>query len=188
MSPSTTDSSGGFRPNVDINLWCGKDADFSKLSVSKGTFLAHSIQSSYNKVHADAADDDSTLEQVTFHAVSPKKQSSMLQGKPKPPPPPPPTRFTPGLNGYWGCRFCPTDDDVDFLGLAAAASGSAMKAWEAELLVALQEGPFEFFRKIEKCDIILLPSAITEEADEADYGISKPCGMRGGCEGVTVEE
>ena len=85
--------------------------------------------------------------------------------------------------------MCPRDDDAALLGLAAAASGAMLNAWEAELLVAFQEGPFDFFRNIEKCNILLLPHAMTEEADDASDGSSTPCAIRGGCEaGVTVEE
>lgn len=191
MSPGTADIIGG-NPNVDIDLWCGNKINLKALSVPQGTFLAHALESSYNKVHANAADDDSTLGKVFYHA-SPKK--SMLEdslGYRNAPWENPrwnnqwnnnrynTGRLSPGLSGDWGCRGCRPADDDAMLG----SSGVALNAWEAEFLVILQEGPFAIFDKIDKCDIKLLPRKLTGAAAD-DPAV--PCGIRGGCDGVSAD-
>jgi hypothetical protein len=173
MNPSTPEAENA--PNVDIDVTC-KNKDFSKLSVSKGTYLAHAVQAAYNKVHAGDPNDDSNLDQVFYHGQQTMelaatetlgKTSTSHYGGWK----------APGLTGYWGCRLCPKYDDML---LGATDSGSALKAWEAELVVALVEGPIAYFHDVTQCFIKLIPRPLTLEANEVEDD-SIPCGIRGGC-------
>jgi hypothetical protein len=206
-------------PNADIDLWCGKHINLSTLSVPKGTFLAHALQVSYNKAHADMSDDDSVLTNVFYHQSLPKKKKNfilvedvnkedivMKRSAPWYNP-----KYnnkwnyggynsgvtSPGLSGDWSCRLCIQDDDLLFGGqggtskaaiaaknrrhqqLQTAATGDALKAWEAELNVLLKESPFESFRKLDVCQIKLLPHTHVLEESSAEHG----CGIRGSCIG-----
>jgi hypothetical protein len=228
-------------PNADIDLWCGKHINLATLSVAKGTFLAHALQISYNKAHANSADDDSLLSDVYYHKSlsKEKKSSNVLAGdikqdidgvgstsmikKRRPAPwfnPKYNNKWSyggynsgvtsPGLSGDWSCRLCAGDDDLLFEGqdgatksaavaslrheklLQGAASGPTLKVWEAELNVLLQEGPFESFRKIDWCEIKLMPHKILMKEIEA--AVNEPeakdgCGIRGSCaDGMVKEE
>jgi hypothetical protein len=213
-------------PNADIEIDCGKHFDLSVLSVSMGAFLSHAIQTSYNKVHADNANDDSALTNVYYFKKNKKNMLSTSEekdensvGSTKRPtygphnpwkPNVPKGVAAPGLSGWWGCRLCPSDDDVMLNSgalnstmamqrhanqLSAATSGSLLQAWEAELNVALQNGPFEVLKKIEWCDLKLVPHKRFFLQDEdfdnevvtaEDHG----CRLRGGCQessDVTME-
>jgi hypothetical protein len=208
-------------PNADIEIDCGKHFDLSVLSVSMGAFLSHAVQTSYNKVHADNANDDSELTNVYYFK---KNTKSMLSSEeetvgggysygPHNPYIPYHSKgvAAPGLSGWWGCRLCPSDDDVMLSGgalnstmamqrhanqLAAASTGSLLQAWEAELNVALQNGPFEVLKKIDWCDIKLVPhkrffleDVVEEEVNEVVSAEDHGCGLRGGCKDsdVTME-
>lgn len=198
-------------PNADIEIDCGKNFDLSVLSVSMGAFLSHAVQTAYNKVHADNANDDSELTNVYYFKKNTKNMLSSEEDSvggrfnygPHNPYKPYHSKgvAAPGLSGWWGCRLCPSDDDVMLSGalnstmamqhhehqLSAAASGSLLQAWEAELNVALQSGPFDVLKKIQWCDIKLVPHKrfFLEDVEEdevndvatEDHG----CGLRGGC-------
>jgi hypothetical protein len=187
-------------PNADVEINCGKKFDLSKLTVSMGAFLSHAIQTSYNKVHAINADDDSELSNVFFFRKPIKIENDLttLVGNPKYH-----VRYAPSLNGWWGCRLCHSGNDDDMLSgralnstmamkryesqLSAATTGPLLEAWESELIVALQSSPFAALKKIEWCDLKLVPHKkfVVEEAINVDSG----CGLRGGCNSgdVTME-
>ena len=154
-------------PNVDITVKCNSTS-FKNLSVSKGTFLAHAVQAAYNKVHEDDAQDDSHLDNVVYHASPDKKHNEKqllndwwnrwYHHH---------TMASPSMTGDWDCSVCPDDDDnTEFVGIV----GSALKAWEAELVVTLTEGPIAAFHDISSCDIDLRPYSVVEY----DTG----CGLR----------
>ena len=201
-------------PNADVEIDCGKRFDLSVLSVSMGAFLSHAIQTSYNKVHADNANDDSALTNVYYFkkniksTLSSESVEDIVSGGYSYGPHNPYKPYhskgvaAPGLSGWWGCRLCPSDDDVMLSGgalnstiamqrhgnqLSAASSGSLLQAWEAELNVALQNGPFDVLKKIEWCDIKLVPHKrffLDEEVEEdVNEVVSEDpgCGLRGGC-------
>jgi hypothetical protein len=216
-------------PNADIDVNCGKQINLGTLPVSQGTFLAHALQASYNKVHASNANDDSELSDVYYYQKVSKKttlsSSSSGEGEsvsydykvsasnynpnvkfgPGNPWVGMHTKGTaaPGLSGWWGCRLCPSDDDVMLGGsmnntkamkrhaqnLYTASSGAILKAWEAELNVLLQQGPFNSFKKVNWCSIQLLPHKPVvlelEMEDEADI-VGSGCGIRGGCKDSDV--
>lgn len=153
MNPGSRDA--GNDANVDVDVTC-KNKDFTKLSVSQGTYLAHAVQVSYNKVHGDAANDDSVLDKVFFYAIkkNTKEEANRLGLI---------HHVSLGLSGWWGCRLCPRHDD--FMIDAVADSGEALKAWEAALVVTLKQSPFEYFNNIQTCDIKLRPHSLAQEAD-----------------------
>ena len=211
-------------PNADIEIDCGKHFDLSVLSVSMGAFLSHAIQTAYNKVHANNANDDSALTNVYYFKRSKKNLLSSSDenivgagGRFHYGPHNPYRSFhskgvaAPGLSGWWGCRLCPSDDDVMLSGngwngtvamqrhanqLATATTGPLLQAWEAELNVALQSGPFDVLKKIQWCDLKLVPhkkffmAEVEEEEEVTDVAVDDHgCGLRGGCKGdeVTME-
>jgi hypothetical protein len=202
-------------PNADIEIDCGKHFDLSVLSVSMGAFLSHAIQTSYNKVHATNANDDSELTNVYYYKKNKKNMVSSSSsdentvggrfsyGPHNPYKPYQPKGVAaPGLSGWWGCRLCPSDDDVRLSAgwnhtmalqrhenqLSAATTGPLLHAWEAELNVALQSGPFEPLKKIQWCDLQLVPHKkffMEDVVDVADIN-DRGCGIRGGCKGNDV--
>ncbi len=186
-------------PNADVEIDCGKKFLMSKLTVSMGAFLSHALQTSYNKVHAIEADDDSELSGM-YYFMKPVKTTMLSQAKP---PIKYHYRLAPGLSGWWGCRLChsyPNDDDMLSGGalnstkamkrhenqLSAASAGPLLRAWESELIVALQSAPYAPLKKIEWCNLKLVPhKKVFLEDIEEDSG----CGLRGGCNSgdVTIE-
>jgi hypothetical protein len=204
-------------PNADIDIDCGKHFDLTVLSVSMGAFLSRALQSSYNKVHADNANDDSELTKVYYYKKT-KVSSAVLDeedfvdaGRFNFGPHNPYKPFhskgvaAPGLSGWWGCRLCPMVDDDVMLGgsglngtkamkrhenkLLAASSGALLKAWEAELNVALERSPFPPFKKIEWCDLKLIPHKayfLEDSAEGKDDVEDRGCGVRGGCKDSDV--
>ena len=213
-------------PNADIEIDCGKHFDMSVLSVSMGAFLSHALQDAYNKVHAENANDDSALTNVYYFKKNRKNQLTSSSSSDETTvgaggrfhygPHNPYRSFhskgvaAPGLSGWWGCRLCPSDDDVRLSDgsnnswngtlamqhhanqLAAATSGPLLQAWEAELNVALQSGPFDVFKKIQWCDLKLVPHKkffLDEVANDVVVAVAvddRGCGLRGGCQGDDI--
>jgi hypothetical protein len=163
LSPSDIGST--IPPNADIDLWCGKHIDLSALSVPKGTFLAHALQVSYNKAHADMADDDSLLTNVFYHKSLPKKKKNFimvedvnkeeaLTGSKRSAPwynPKYNNKWNyggfnsgvtaPGLSGDWSCRLCIQDDDLLFEGHDEASKASmAVKKRRSQQLQTAASG------------------------------------------------
>jgi len=173
-------------PNVDIRFRCNDKKAFRHVTIAQGTFLAHSMQAAFQKVHAET--DDSLLESVFFHKA-PKSNSFVSNDHPPlPSDDPVGLGFLPNFSTWWkwfsgsfDCRLCVDDDLLLFV------SHDNVAAWEAEFVVLLNQGPHTKFHGINHCDIVLEPHTLA--AEEEEDGEPEEPGLRGagGGGGVKME-
>ena len=166
------------KPNVDISVKCRGGPNFDRLSTSQATFVSHKLQSAYNEVHGEAADDDSDLNQVFYHAAKAVSSSKYLE------------RSWGGWSGGFGCELCSENvDDIAASILAVGGTGASLEAWESEFVAALVESVDADFQKVKSCDIKMVPhsngeaelsSAKGQAEVEMDVvvGESTKCGLR----------
>jgi len=115
--------------------------------VAQSTFVAHSLQVAYNTVHGAAANDDSELTEVFFHAPTVAQNGQLMQGGG-------------GYGGSYNCGLCPNDDDASIL--SVGASGAALTAWESVFVSTLVSSPHTEFQSIKSCDIRMKPHSESE--------------------------
>jgi predicted lactoylglutathione lyase len=155
-------------PNVDIGIKCTGGPNFSDLTVAQATFVAHTLQSTYNTVHGEADDDDSDLQDVFYHATT--TVSAGRKGK----------GYYGGYSGGYNCRLCPKHDDAV---LGVEQSGASLKIWENEFVNALLESSNDAFQTVTSCDIQLTPhskevaelSLVSESTSDTPVDIAVKC-------------
>jgi len=142
--------------NVDINVKCSGGPNFNSLSISQSTYVAHSLQTSYNTVHDSASNDDSHLFDVFYHGPSTGQSGELMQGGG-------------GYGGGYDCRLCPDDDASN---LSIGTSGAELSAWENELVAELVRSGHPDFQRIRSCNIKMTPTAAGVTVEEGELSLT----------------
>jgi len=163
-------------PNVDIDVKCSGGPNMNSLSAIQATFVAHSLQESYNTVHGEAADDDSELSDVFFHAPTfALGGSELVQGGG-------------GYGGGFNCNLCRTNDDA-----VLSVSGKRKKAWENEFVSKLLSSSNTEFQSIKSCDITMKPHAegeltLAQDVQEEVASVATRVHISVGCKGLNFDK
>ena len=139
--------------SVSIDPKC-QGLNYAKLSVGDVTYAGNALQDAFNKVHGQADNDDSSLDNVHWG----KKGGANLG------------YYSSYYSGDFNCRLC-YHSAADLFSIETI--NPTIKQWENEFLLSLVGSGRPSFKSVTKCNI-----KMSAKGEEAVVGESTKCGLR----------